>query len=118
MKKHVVIVGAGFAGLELAAQLSQSLAEAVHVTLLDRNDAFYFGFSKLDVMLGRRRSSDVLLRYRDIAKASVEFRQETVTAIDPGERRVTTDQGSCAAPFEGAFLLHDLFVKRGAFAST
>jgi 2-polyprenyl-6-methoxyphenol hydroxylase-like FAD-dependent oxidoreductase len=33
-----VIVGAGFAGLELAARLSESLADAVRVTLIDRND--------------------------------------------------------------------------------
>ena len=71
MKKHVVIVGAGFAGLELAARLSDSLADEVDVTLLDRNDAFYFGFSKLDVLLGRRAPSDVLLHYRDIAKKGV-----------------------------------------------
>jgi sulfide:quinone oxidoreductase len=173
MKKHVVIVGAGFAGLELAARLSESAADAVRVTLIDRNDSFYFGFSKLDVLLGRQ-ADEVLLHYRDIAKAGVEFRQETVTAIDPARRRVITDQGrydadflavalgaeydlaatpgfreggfeyytlagaerlrdalaefaagtvligvlghpfKCPpAPFEGAFLLHDLFSKRG-----
>jgi sulfide:quinone oxidoreductase len=174
MKAHVVIVGAGFAGLELAARLSESVADAVRVTLIDRNDSFYFGFSKLDVLVGRQAPDDVLLRYRDIAKEGVEFRQETVWAIDPRRRRVITDQGrydadflavalgaecdlaatsgfreggfeyytlggaerlrdalaefsagtiligvlghpfKCPpAPFEGAFLLHDLFVKRG-----
>jgi sulfide:quinone oxidoreductase len=174
MKKHVVIVGAGFAGLELAARLSESLADEVDVTLIDRNDSFYFGFSKLDVMLGKRSPSDVRLRYRDIAKDAVEFRQETVTAIDPLRRRVYTDGGcydadylavalgaeydlaatpgferggfeyytlegaerlrdaladftrgtillsvlghpfKCPpAPFEGAFLIHDLLVRRG-----
>jgi len=92
MKKSVVIVGAGFAGLELAARLSDSLADEVDVTLLDRNDAFYFGFSKLDVLLGRRAPDDVLLHYRDIAKDGVEFRQETVTAIDPLKRRVYTEE--------------------------
>ena len=60
MKKRVVIVGAGFAGLELAARLSDSLADEVDVTLLDRNNAFYFGFSKLDVLLGRQAHDDVL----------------------------------------------------------
>jgi sulfide:quinone oxidoreductase len=174
MKKHVVIVGAGFAGLELATRLSESLAGSVRVTLIDRNDSFYFGFSKLDVLVGRRAPSDVLLHYGEIAKEGVEFRQETVLSIDPLMRRVITDQGSydgdflavalgaeydlaatpgfsqggfeyysldgatrlrealekfaggtvligvlghpykCPpAPFEGAFLLHDLFVKRG-----
>jgi sulfide:quinone oxidoreductase len=94
VKKHVLILGAGFAGLELAARLSASLADEVRVTLLDRNDSFHFGFSKLDVLLGRRAATEVLLRYRDISKEGVEFRQETVTAIDPQTRRVTTDKGS------------------------
>jgi len=94
VKSHVVILGAGFAGLELAARLSDSLTDEVRVTLVDENEAFFFGFSKLDVMLGRRSATDVLLRYRDIAKPGVEFRQERVTAIDPQTRRVATDQGS------------------------
>ena len=99
MKKHVVIIGAGFAGLELATRLSESLRDAVRVTLIDRNDSFYFGFSKLDVLLGRQAPTDVLLHYRDIAKEGVEFRQETVTAIDPLKRRVITDEGSYDADF-------------------
>jgi sulfide:quinone oxidoreductase len=91
VKKHVLILGAGFAGLELATRLSESLSDAVHVTLLDRNDSFHFGFSKLDVLLGRRGPSDVRMYYHDIAKDGVEFRQESVTVIDPATRRVTTD---------------------------
>jgi len=94
VKKHVLILGAGFAGLELAARLSASLANAVQVTLLDKNDSFHFGFSKLDVMLGRRATADVRLHYRDISKEGVEFRQESVTLIDPEKRRVTTDKDS------------------------
>ena len=94
MKKHVLILGAGFAGLELAARLSDSLAHAVRVTLLDKNDSFHFGFSKLDVLLGRRDAADVRLHYSDVSKRGVEFRRETVTLIDPENRRVTTDQGS------------------------
>jgi sulfide:quinone oxidoreductase len=99
MKKHVVIVGAGFAGLELATRLSESLLDAVHVTLIDRNDSFYFGFSKLDVLLGREAPTEVLLHYGNIAKEGVEFRQATVTAIDPVGRRVITDEGSYDADF-------------------
>ena len=59
MKKHVLILGAGFAGLELAARLSDSLADEVRVTLIDQNDSFTFGFSKLDVMFGRQTAADV-----------------------------------------------------------
>ena len=93
VKKHVLILGAGFAGLELAARLSGSAAD-VDVTLLDQNDSFHFGFAKLDVLLGRRDAADVRLHYEDISKDGVEFRQETVTLIDPETRRVTTNKGS------------------------
>jgi sulfide:quinone oxidoreductase len=92
-------LGAGFAGLELATRLSETISDAVDVTLLDRNEAFYFGFSKLEVMLGRQSADDVLLPYRDIAKEGVEFRRETVVGIDPVARRVATDAGTHDADF-------------------
>ena len=94
MKRHVLILGAGFGGLELATRLSESYGDAVRVTLLDRNDSFFFGFSKLEVMLGRQTSDDVRLYYRDIAADGVEFRRETVEGIDPATRRVKTDSRS------------------------
>jgi sulfide:quinone oxidoreductase len=99
MKRHVLIVGAGFGGLELATCLSETASDAVDVTLLDRNDSFFFGFSKLEVMLGRQSADDVLLPYRDIAKDGVEFRRETVIGIDPSGRRVETDVGTHDADF-------------------
>jgi sulfide:quinone oxidoreductase len=99
VSKHVVILGAGFGGLELATRLSDSLPDEARVTLLDQNDSFSFGFSKLDILFGRKPTEDVLLRYRDISKSGVEFRRERVTAIDPEARRVTTDSGSYDADF-------------------
>ncbi len=93
-RRHVLILGAGFAGLELATRLSETVPDAVDVTLLDRNDSFYFGFSKLEVMLGRESADAVRLPYADIAKDGVEFRQETVVGIDPVARRVATDAGT------------------------
>jgi sulfide:quinone oxidoreductase len=97
--KHVLILGAGFGGLELATRLSETAADAVRVTLIDRNDSFYFGFSKLEVMLGRQSADEIKLPYRDIEKDGVEFRQETITGVDPAARRVTTDAGSYDADF-------------------
>jgi sulfide:quinone oxidoreductase len=89
-----VVLGAGFAGLELATRLSESLAGEIRTTLIDQNDAFSFGFSKLDVLFGRKPKADVQLHYRNISKEGVEFRRERVTSIDPEARRVTTDDGS------------------------
>jgi sulfide:quinone oxidoreductase len=92
--KHVVILGAGFAGLELATRLSESLAGEVRATLIDQSDSFSFGFSKLDILFGRKATADVLLHYDEISKEGVEFRRERVTAIDPEKRRVATDAAS------------------------
>jgi sulfide:quinone oxidoreductase len=92
--EHVVILGAGFGGLELAARLSESAARSVRVTLIDQNDGFVFGFSKLDVLFGRHTADEVRLSYRDISLPSVEFRQERITSIDPRARHVVTDAGS------------------------
>src|SRR3954467_12943980 len=93
MKTRVVILGAGFGGLELATALSEELGDGIAVTLIDKNDAFQFGYSKLDVMFGRTTPEAVRLPYADLAKPGVRFVQETITAIDPEARRVTTDAG-------------------------
>jgi sulfide:quinone oxidoreductase len=93
MKSRVLVLGAGFGGLELATVLSETLGDDIDVTLIDMNDAFVFGYAKLDVMFGRTTPDAVRLAYRDIAKPGVRFVQETITAIDPEARRVTTDGG-------------------------
>ena len=94
---RVVILGAGFGGLELSARLSAAFGEGISVTLIDKSDSFVFGFSKLDVMFGREEPDAVRIPYRKIAKPGVRFRKETITAIDPEARRVTTDNGSYEA---------------------
>ena len=91
---RIVILGAGFGGLELATVLSEALGDGADVTLIDQGDAFVFGYSKLDVMFGRddarRRSGCRTPTSSSRACASL---RETITAIDPEARRVTTDAG-------------------------
>jgi sulfide:quinone oxidoreductase len=93
MNKRVLVLGAGFGGLELTTMLSEDLGDAIDVTLIDKSDGFVFGFSKLDVMFGRATRDAVQLAYRDIAKPGVRVLRETVTAIDPETKTVTTDAG-------------------------
>src|SRR5205807_121419 len=93
MSSRVVILGAGFGGLELATLLSEALGDDIDVTLIDKSDAFVFGYAKLDVMFGRTTPQAVRLEYRDIAKPGVRVVQETITAIDPEAKVVTTDAG-------------------------
>ena len=93
MKLRVVVLGAGFGGLELSSILSETMGDTLDLTLIDKNDSFFFGFSKLDVMFGRKTPDAVRLAYRNIVKLGVRFHQETITAIHPETRQVTTDSG-------------------------
>ncbi len=93
MTMRVLVLGAGFGGLELTTTLCERLGEEVEVTLLDRNDAFVFGFSKLDAMFGLASDEEVRHPYRDLGRPGLRFRRETITSLDPARRRVTTDRG-------------------------
>jgi sulfide:quinone oxidoreductase len=93
MKPRIVILGAGFGGLELATTVSEELGGEVEITLIDKADAFVFGYSKLDYLFGRTTPDAVRIAYRHLAKPGVRLLRETVTAIDPVAKAVTTDAG-------------------------
>jgi sulfide:quinone oxidoreductase len=94
---RVVVLGAGFAGLELTTRLSAVAVNEpeleLDVVLVDRSDAFVFGFSKLDVMFGRTTAEQVRHRYADLVKPHVRFVQTAIRSIDPTARHVETDAG-------------------------
>lgn len=99
MRTRVVVLGAGFGGLELTTILSETFGEEMDIVLIDKGDAFVFGFSKLEVMFGRQRTEEVLHFYRDFVKPGVRFIQTTVRSIDPAGRVVVTDAGTFEADF-------------------
>jgi sulfide:quinone oxidoreductase len=99
MKKRILVLGAGFGGLELCTTLSEAFGDAIEVTLIDKNDSFYFGFSKLDVMFGREQPNAVRLPYKKFLKPGVRLLQETISRVDPVAKRVTTDRGTHEADF-------------------
>ena len=91
---RVVVLGAGFGGLELTARLSEELGDAIEVVLVDKGEGFVFGFSKFDVMFGRLPQDAVHHSYRDLVKPGVRFVRAEVLRIDPATRRVETDAGT------------------------
>jgi sulfide:quinone oxidoreductase len=99
MKTRILILGAGFAGLELATSLSEAHGDSVEVTIVDQSSGFVFGFSKLDVLFGKAKLDAVKLPYRDFVKPGVTLVREVVRAIDPATRTVTTDAGKREADF-------------------
>jgi sulfide:quinone oxidoreductase len=97
MVTRVVVLGAGFGGLELATTVAEKCGDGAEVTLIDKGEGFVFGFSKLDVMFGRVPAEHVLHRYDAMVNPGVRFVRATVTAIDPSRRRVETGAGTFEA---------------------
>jgi sulfide:quinone oxidoreductase len=93
VKPRIVVLGAGFAGLEFSTTVSEELGDSVEITIIDQAESFVFGFAKLDVLFGHATAGSVQNPYRDFRKPGVTLRNDTVTAIDPAARVVTTDRG-------------------------
>jgi len=97
MKKRIVILGAGFGGLETATGLAAHTKDGhFEVTLIDKNDSFFVGFSKIDVMFGRRDEAQVRYRYADLRDSGATFVKGTVKVIDTDARSVATSAGTFA----------------------
>jgi sulfide:quinone oxidoreductase len=97
MALRTVVLGAGFGGLELAAILADQAGDDIDLVLVDKAEAFTFGFAKLDVMFGRAKVEQVRHYYRDIVKPGVQFVQSVIRSIDPAAKRVVTDAGTFGA---------------------
>jgi sulfide:quinone oxidoreductase len=91
---RVVVLGAGFGGLELTTRLADEFGTDIDIVLIDKTEDFVFGFSKLEVMFGRALPEQVRHPYRDFVKPGVQFVQSTIRSIDPDGKRVETDAGT------------------------
>src|SRR4051794_29819067 len=99
MGKRVVVLGAGFGGLEVTSLLSEEFGDDLEIVLVDKTDGFVFGFSKLDVMFGRSIPDRVFHPYADIVKPGVRFVQAEISAIDAAAKRVETTEGAFDADY-------------------
>ncbi len=95
MTTAVVIVGGGFGGLEAALTLRSLAGDAVAITLIDRSEFHSFLPSIHQVSSGKitRRSIQIPLK-TVLAPADIRFVQDTVTAIDPVNRRLKATAAS------------------------
>ena len=80
---RVVVLGAGFGGLELTTRLSDELGDDVDVVLIDQTDGLRVRVleARRDVRTGA--AAAVHHPYRDLVKPGVRFVQATVQSIDP-----------------------------------
>ncbi|MGK2876987.1 MAG: NAD(P)/FAD-dependent oxidoreductase [Solirubrobacterales bacterium] len=94
---RILVLGAGFGGLELTTTLAEEFGGELEITLIDKTDCFVFGFSKLDVMYGRVDEDHVKHRYADLVKPGVTFVHAEITKIDGAAKRVETSAGEFEA---------------------
>jgi sulfide:quinone oxidoreductase len=94
---RILVLGAGFGGLELTTTLAEEFSGELEITLIDKTDSFVFGFSKLDVMFGRTTEDHVKHKYAERVKPGVTFVQAEITRIDGAAKRVETTAGEFEA---------------------
>jgi NADH:ubiquinone reductase (H+-translocating) len=92
-KRHVVIVGGGFAGLGCAQRLAEH--DDVEVTLLDRNNYHQFQPLLYQVATSLLAPSDIAHSLRDVFadQANVDVKLAEVSAVDTATCTVQTTDG-------------------------
>jgi NADH dehydrogenase len=103
VRKHVVIVGGGFAGVACARALAKH-HDRVEVTLLDRNDYHQFQPLLYQVATSMLAPGDIAYPLRKIAAEfdAMSAHRRDVVAVDPVARSVTTASGET---FSGDYLV-------------
>jgi NADH dehydrogenase len=92
-KPHVVIVGAGFGGLEVAEHLAHA---PVEVTLIDRHNYHTFQPLLYQVATSLLNAEDVGAPVRSMFRhqENVTFRMATVSGVDVADRTIALEDGN------------------------
>lgn len=93
---HVVIVGAGFGGLQAAKALADV---AVHITVIDRRNHHLFQPLLYQVATAGLNPADIAHPIRAILRSqrNVEVVMASVEGVEPDDRRVVLDNGDRVA---------------------
>jgi NADH dehydrogenase len=92
-RRHVVIVGGGFAGLGCAQRLAKH--DHVRVTLLDRNNYHQFQPMLYQVATSQLAASDIATSLREVFadQKNIDIKLATISEIDLEARTVTSSDG-------------------------
>lgn len=92
-RRHVVIVGAGFAGLNAARALARD--DSLHITLIDKRNHHLFQPLLYQVSMAELSAADIAAPIRGLfrRKENVEVIMAEVTDVMPNERKVRTSFG-------------------------
>jgi sulfide:quinone oxidoreductase len=99
MAPRIVVLGSGFAGLTVAAELRQRLGSDPTITLISKEEEFVFLPSLIWVPFGLRKREDITFNVRPVLQQNdVVFVQAAVTRIDLEQHEVHTPAG--VEPFD------------------
>ena len=92
-RRHVVIVGGGFAGLGCAQELADH--DGVRVTLIDRNNYHQFQPLLYQVATSLLAPSDIAHSLREVFadQDNVDVKLAEISSIDPGTKTVKSSDG-------------------------
>jgi sulfide:quinone oxidoreductase len=96
---RTLILGAGFGGITVATELRRLLGDDHEVVLIDERDEFSMGLRKLWELVGIGTIAQGSRSRRLLADRGIDFRQASVTAIEPAARAVRCDGESWQADF-------------------
>ncbi|MGK7369705.1 MAG: NAD(P)/FAD-dependent oxidoreductase [Candidatus Halalkalibacterium sp. M3_1C_030] len=93
MDKEIVIIGGGFAGVNLAKQLSNK--KGFHITLVDKNNYNYFPPLLYQVATGMLEVSSISTPFRTIFKDvdNISFRMGELQKVEPEPNKVQISTG-------------------------
>lgn len=91
--KRIVIIGGGFAGINLAKHLSNNRQS--HITLVDKNNYNFFPPLLYQVATGFLETSNISYPFRKMfqGKKNIRFRMGDLLRIVPGENKVILSSG-------------------------
>ena len=88
---RVLVLGGGFGGVAAAFSLSKQLTKEDRITLVDRQDFFYFGFRKTWAFLRSSPIGEGMRPLKSLAAHRIEVRRGRIESIDPGSRSAVVD---------------------------
>jgi len=88
MGKHILILGAGFGGLAAAHELRKGLGTDHRVTIVDKQQLFFMGLTKLWVLDGRRAVGDTAGNRALLTGKGINFVEGDVSSINVESRFV------------------------------
>ena len=88
---RVLVLGGGFGGVAAAFSLSKQLTKEDRITLVDRQDFFYFGFRKTWAFLRSSPIGEGMRPLKSLAAHGIEVRRGRIESIDPGSRSAVVD---------------------------